>query len=52
MTGDDIDMKLGTVTKLDKTTKKKNDDDVISRNCDVIASFSVYDQFRAIRKPD
>ena len=48
-------MKLGPVTKLDKrnkTTSKKFDDDVISENCDVIAIFSIYGQFGAIRKPD
>ena len=35
-------MKLGPVTKLDKrnkTTSKKFDDDVMSKNCDVIAIF-------------
>ena len=39
-TSDDIDMKLGSVTKLDKwnkTMSKKFDDDVMSKNCDVIA---------------
>ena len=38
----DIDMKLGLVTKLDKkntATSKKFDDDVISRNCDVLVFF-------------
>ena len=54
-TSNDIDMKLGPVTKLDKTntaTSKKFDDDVISTNCDVINIFLNFGQFRAIRKPD
>ena len=54
-TSDDIDMELGLVTKLDKknkTTSKKLGNDVISRNCDVIAIFSIYAQFGAIQKPD
>ena len=48
-------MKLGPATKLDKrnnTTSKKFDDDVMSENCDVIAIFLIYGQFRAILKPD
>ena len=48
-------MKLGTVTKLgkrNKVTSKKFDDDVMSANCDIIVIFSIYDQSRAIRKPD
>ena len=48
-------MKLGPVTKVDKTNKttsKKFDDDVMSENCDVFAIFSLYGQFGAIRKPD
>ena len=54
-TSDDIDMKLGPVTKLDKRNKitsKKFDDDVMSENCDVIVIFPIYGQFGAIRKPD
>ena len=54
-TSDDIDMKLGPVTKLDKknkTTSKKFDNDVMPKNCDVIATFSIYGQFGAIWKPD
>ena len=38
-------MKLGPATNLDKRDKKtlKNlDDDVISVNCDVIVTFSIY----------
>ena len=52
---DDIDMKLGPVSKLykrNKITSKNFDDYVISENCDVIAIFSIYGQFGAIRKPD
>ena len=48
-------MKLGSVTKLDKTnkTKSKNfDDDVMSGNYDVIVIFRIFDQFGADRKPD
>ena len=48
-------MKPGPVTKLDKinkTTSKKIDDDVMSKNCDVIAIFPLYGQFGAIRKTD
>ena len=53
-TSDDIDMKLGPVTKRDKRNKKrqKNDDDVMSEKCDVIAIFLIYRQFGAIRKQD
>ena len=48
-------MKLTPVTKIDKrnkTTPKRFDDDVISKNCDAIAIFPIYGQFGAIRKPD
>ena len=48
-------MKLGPVTKLDKRNKtelKKFDDNVVYRNCDVIAIFWIYGQFGAIWKPD
>ena len=38
-TSNDIDMKLGPVTKLDKTTSKKLDDDVLSANYDAIVIF-------------
>ena len=47
-TSDDIGMKLGPRTKLDKrkkTTSKKFDDDAMSENCDVIVNFSIYGQF-------
>ena len=43
-TSDDIDTKLGPITKLDernKTTSKKFDVDVMSENCDVIVIFWV-----------
>ena len=52
---DDIDMKLGTVSKLDKrnkTTLKRFENDVMSKNYDVITIFLIYDQFGLIRKPD
>ena len=42
-TSDDIDMKLGPVTKIDKKNKiesKNFDDNVMSTNCDVIVIFS------------
>ena len=42
---DDIDMKVGPVTKLDKrnkTTLKKFDDDVMSENCDIIVIFFLF----------
>ena len=54
-TSDDIYMKLGPVTKLDKINKKlskKFDDDVMSKNYDIIAIFSFYGKFGAIRKPN
>ena len=52
---DDIDMKLGPITKLDKKKKqrqKKFDDYVMPGNCDIIAIFSNYSQLGAIPKPD
>ena len=54
-TSDDIYMKLGPVTKLDKINKKlskKFGNDVISENYDVTAIFSFYGKFGAIRKPN
>ena len=47
-------MKLGPVTKLEKrdTATSKNDDEVMSANCDVIVIFLIYVQFGGIRKPD
>ena len=53
-TGDDIDMKLGPITKLgkrQKTPSKKIDDDVMSETFYVIVIFLVYGQLGAIRKP-
>ena len=44
-TSDDIDMKLGPATKIDKNNKKtfkKFNDDIMSENCDVIVLFSIY----------
>ena len=52
---DDIDIKLGPVTKLYKRNKKKVKkfgDDVMSANCDVIVIFRIYGQFGVIKKPD
>ena len=46
-------MKLGAVTKLDKTyttTSHKTNDDVISTNYNVIVNFSIYSKFGAVRK--
>ena len=54
-TSDDIDMKLGAGTKLykrNKTTSKRFDDDVMSKNYDITVIFSIYSQFGAIQKPD
>ena len=51
----ELDIKLGTVTKLgkrNKTTSKKIDNDVMLENCDVIDILPIYAQFRAIWKPD
>ena len=49
---DDIDIKLGPVTKLDKrnkATSKKFDDDVISENYDVIVILSLIVTFYLTR---
>ena len=48
---DDIDMRLRQVIKLykkNKATSKNFDDDIMSEDCDVIVSFSIYVQFGAI----
>ena len=45
-------MKLKLVTKLDKATSKRLNDDVILGSCDVTSVFPVYGQFGAIWKPD
>ena len=50
-----IDMKLGSVTKLDKSNKmmlKKFGDHSTSANCDVIVVFWISGQFGTIRKSD
>ena len=54
-TSNNIDMKLGPVTKLDKrntATSKKFDDVAMSANCNKIVIFSIYGGFGAILKPD
>ena len=54
-TSDDIDMKLGTVTKLDKkniATSEKFVDDVLLASCDVIVILLINGQFGAIWKPE
>ena len=48
-------MKFGPIIKLYKRNKATSnifDDDVMSKNCDVIVIFAIYGQFGAIRKPD
>ena len=43
---------MSNLTWQEKQNKvKKFEGDVISKNCDVIAIFSIYDQFEAISKP-
>ena len=54
-TSDDIDIKLGPVTKLDnrnKTMFKKFDDNVMLANYDVSVNLPIYGQFGAVWKPD
>ena len=54
-TNDDIDMKLGLVTKRDKRNKtisKKLEDGVMSANYDVILILPIYGKFGAIWKPN
>ena len=54
-TSDDINMRLGAVTKLDERNKKmskKFEKDAVSANCDVIVIFPIFGQFGAIRKLD
>ena len=54
-TSDGIDMKLGSVTKLqkkNKTTSTKFDNDAMPENCDVFVIYRIYDKFRAIWKTD
>ena len=48
-------MKLGPVINLDKrnkTTSKKFDVYIMSKNCDVIVVFRIFGQFGAVRRPD
>ena len=46
---DDVNMKLGPVTKMTReTTSKKSDDEVMSANCEIMVIF----QIGAIRKLD
>ena len=46
-------MKLGPVAKIDKRNKTtKKDDDVMSKNCDVIANSPIYGHFGVIWKPN
>ena len=54
-TSDDIHMKLGPVTKLEKRNKitlRNFPDDVVLMNCGVIYILPIYGQFDSIRKPD
>ena len=54
-TSDDIDMKLGPVTKIDntnKTTSKKVDVDAMSENSDIVVIFRIFGQFGAVRRYD
>ena len=56
-TSDDIEIKLGPVTKLENrnkmtSKKKKIDDDAMLANSDVKVVFSIHGQFGSIQKPD
>ena len=54
-TRDDIDMKLGPVTKLDKrnkTTSKNSTLTIMPENCDAIVIFRIFGEFGAVRRPD
>ena len=54
-TSDDIDMKLGPVTKRDKrnkTTSKKFGEDVMSAICEVVVIFQAFGQFGAAQRPE
>ena len=54
-TSDDIDVKLGPVTKLDKKNKTRSEKfgvDVMSENFDVIVIFQMFGQFGAVRRLD
>ena len=52
--GEDIDMRLGPVTRLDKrnkTTSKKFDVDIMPENYDVVVILQSFGQFGAIWRP-
>ena len=54
-TSDDIDMKLGPVTKRNKRNKKaskKFEDGVMLEKCDVIVIFLIFDHSGAVRRLD
>ena len=54
-TSDNIDMKLGAVTKVNKRNKKaskKFEDDVMLEKCDVIVIFLIFDHSGAVRSLD
>ena len=54
-TSNDVDIRLGPVTNLDKKEQgkiNKFDDVVMSANSDVSVIFRIYGQFEAIQKPD
>ena len=48
---DDMDMKIGPITKLERRTKTTSKN-MMSANCDVIVIFPIYGQFGVIQKPD
>ena len=48
-------MKVGAATnhdKRNKSTSKKFDTEVMSKNCDVIVIFRIFGKFGAVRRPD
>ena len=54
-TSNDIGMKLGPVTKLEKTKKTKSrmfDVDIMSENCHIVVIFCFFGQFGAVGRPD
>ena len=54
-TSNDVDKKLGSVTKLTRETKQRQKNltmSVMSANCDVVVIFPIYGQSGAIRKLD
>ena len=48
-TSDDIDMKLGPVSKLDNRNRMTTKN---VASCDVVVIFPIYGQFGAVQKPD